>query len=176
MGQVVWAWANATEVALKKMFDGSDESIQTLTTLISNGKMISGSSTSDAPDMNADIQASVVRTFYSYTIPAIWTVAAFGAFVMDSGYSCDHTDPLTPRYLDTNTAHATYTCYNNKLYYLVRTPDRPAHDCDYATCDDLTCLPGPPNCYDQTFETPPGLENLGTAQYGHVTVRDLIIG
>ncbi|KAK4154152.1 hypothetical protein C8A00DRAFT_14725, partial [Chaetomidium leptoderma] len=178
MGQAVWAWSNVTELAVKRLFSGEEESIRLLTQLISNGKLTPGNATGHAiPDeyTNAEMEALVIKAFYSYTIPAIWTVPALGAFVMDSGYTCDHIDPVTPKYMDADTAHATWTCYNNKLYYLVHANKGPARERDQVGCGDLTCTPDW-DSYDQKFTILPGLHKLGTTQYGHITHRDLIIG
>lgn len=177
MGQVVWAWGNVTELAVDKLFDGSEESIQVLTGLMSNGKLISGSQNGNPiPKVNKNsvLQASVVRTFYAYTIPALWSTAAMGVFVMDSGHSCDDTDAVTPRYLSEDTARATSACYNKKLYYLVHTGGD-AQTCEQGQCGDVGCVPTW-YCTDNQFSKPPGLDQLGSAQYGYITVRDLIVG
>lgn len=178
MSQVVFVWGEAMELAVDKLFDGSPESIQSLTTLISDGKMTPGNTTGHAipPQMsNTELQTLLTRVFYSYTIPAIWTAAGLSVFVMDSGYTCNHIDPVTPEYMDADTAHATSTCYNNKLYYLVRAIEGPAEECDQGGCGDVGCVPWWP-CTKEKFQVPPGLDKLGSPRYGKVTAHELIVG
>jgi hypothetical protein len=178
MSQVVLAWGNATELAVAKLFDGSPESIQFLTTLISDGKMTPGNTEGHSvleAMSNTKLQALLRRVFYSYTIPAIWTTAALSVFVMDSGITCDHIDPVTPQYIDAETAHATQVCYNSKLYYLLRATEGPAEECGLGACGDIGCVPTWP-CSKKQFTAPPGVDKLGSSQYGYVTVREVIAG
>ncbi|GAB1317946.1 hypothetical protein MFIFM68171_08156 [Madurella fahalii] len=185
VAQFRWSWPNATELAVRKLFDGSDESIQTLTTMISKGKMMEGSyggheRPTDRGFFSATMRSSALKTFYTLAIPATWTQPAVGAFVMDSGVSCDDGNPLAPelnaetgRFLSADTANATWACYNNKLYYLVHTGGE-AQGCQ-SQCGDVGCIPQP-HCKNNRFSMPPGIDELGTAEYGYITVRDLIMG
>jgi hypothetical protein len=175
---VVDGWGHAAEGAVNELFNGSEESIQILTKLISNGRMTPGSSEGHpVPEntLNKDLHTLVKRVFYSYTIPAIWTAAALSVFIMDSGFTCDHTDPVTPEYMDAETAHATQVCHNNKLYYLVRATEGPGKECDQYICGDIGCVPGW-SCTNRNFKAPPGVDKLGSERYGHVTLRELVVG
>lgn len=184
--QFWWSWPNATELAVRKLFDGSDESIQTLTDIISKGKMMNGNyGGHDRPDdqnggFPASMRSSARRTFYTFTIPATWTQPAVGAFVMDSGDSCDDSGPLgsnpsaaMAQFLSAETADATWACYNNKLYYLVSTGGQ-AQDCQ-SQCGDVGCIPLP-HCSNNRFSKPPGIDELGTPSYENIRVQDLIVG
>ncbi|KXX80357.1 hypothetical protein MMYC01_203268 [Madurella mycetomatis] len=184
--QFWWSWPNATELAVRKLFDGSDESIQTLTNMISNGKMMAGGYGGHDPPSDQSfgfpsaMRSSALKTFYTFTIPATWTQPAVGAFVMDSGDSCDDRSPLVPnpsaeigRFLSAETANATGACYNNKLYYLVHTGGQ-AQDCQ-SQCGDVGCI-AQPHCSNNRFSKPPGIDELGTSRYGYIGVRDLVIG
>ena len=175
MGQVVNAWGNVTEQSLKKLFDGSPEYIDLLTSLIADGHMIEGSVNGAAayPDVTADgttqaeLRASISKAFFAFGIPALWSVAGTRAFILDSGYDCGTTDPES-EYLSDDTMHKTYGCYNNKLYYLVY-PKGEAQDC--SSCEGCAVT-----CTDNDFSAPPGIDTLDGTRFGGVKVSDLISG
>jgi hypothetical protein len=178
MGQVIKAWGSATEGAVNQLFNGSEPSIQALTKLISNGRMTPGDSEGHpVPKHMSDTQLQdlVTRVFYSYTIPAIWTAAALSVFIMDSGFPCDDTDPITPEYMYPETAHATRVCHNNKRYYLARATEAPGKECDQDGCGDVGCVPSW-SCYFRKFAAPPGVDKLGSVLYGNVTLDELVSG
>ena len=176
MGQVVNAWGNVTEQALANLFDGSDDSISTLTTLISDGKLIEGSvdgAEADPPtgapaDSDSALQVSIAKAFFAYAIPTIWTLSGVHPFIVDSGYDCSTKDP-SGLYLDTDTMQATNGCYNGKLYYLVT----PNGDAEICTGGCSTCTQ---DCTANTFSAPPGLDSLNGQSFGGITVSDLIAG
>jgi hypothetical protein len=176
MGQVIWAWGNVTEQALSNLFDGSDSSIQTLTTLISNGQLIEGSEAGQAgnapsPPSDTSLQASIVRAFYAYTIPAAWSVSDTKAFVIDAGYPCGTVNPLEDAISD-SVAAATYGCFNGDMYYLVY-PQGASSSCGCSSRDGC----GPfSNCGNNKFSEPPGLGKLDGSAYGGITLQDLITG
>ncbi|GAB1316797.1 hypothetical protein MFIFM68171_07007 [Madurella fahalii] len=175
MGQVLKGWANVTELAVSKLFDGSEESIAQLISLISDGKMIEGYTNGHAPPKEmsqTERIEKVMKIFYAYTIPAMWETAAVGVFVMDSGYSCNHQDPVTPRYLSADTAHGTWHCYKDKLYYLAHIA-REAQNREQGTCGDVGCIPQW-HYTDNQFSKPPGLDSLGA--YDGITLRELVEG
>ena len=164
-----------TELATKNLFDGSDPSIQTLTTLISNGQLIEGSENGNAgqapedPPDDASLQASIMRAFYAFSIPQAWSVSDTKAFVMDAGYPCGTVNPLEGWIRD-NVAAATYGCFNGNIYYLVN-PAGDAESCPATSCDG--CVP---LCTPGYFSQPPGLDKLDGSAYGSITVGDLITG
>jgi hypothetical protein len=167
--QALRAWGNATEAAVFKLFDGSEDSTQLLTRLISNGKMIVGGA-GDAygprpvPVSDEESRFASLRTFYSYAIPAEWSATSAGVFVMDTGYSCSQTD-VTPKHLDGRTAEATRACYDGKLYHIVHAESTGhAVECQQQVCSD------------KRFSTPPGWKRLRGTSQGNVTVEDLVAG
>jgi hypothetical protein len=174
MGQAIAAWGSVNELALQKLFDGSDPSLVTLGSLISDGKMIEGAvngnyefppapGSGPSPQTLTDLEAGLTKAFFGYAIPAIWSVSGTYPFIIDSGYDCGITDPLS-EYLSPDTMHATYGCVNNKLYYLA-SPTGPATDCDDSG-----------NCSPNQFSAPPGINWLDGTSFGGVTVLDLITG
>jgi hypothetical protein len=171
MGQVIGAWGNATEQGLKTLFSGTDDAINTLTTLISDGKMIEGAVNGAAASppvfpvqgSDAALQNTISKVFFGFSIPVIWSVSQTYAFIIDSGYSCGTVDPLG-QYLTPDTMHATWACYNDKLYYLAAAVGA-AEDCN----DSGACSPN-------QFSAPPGIGSLDGKAFGGVTVSDLVTG
>ncbi|KAH8649335.1 hypothetical protein BX600DRAFT_388677 [Xylariales sp. PMI_506] len=177
MGQAVSGWGNSTEMALKSLFDGSDDSTSLLTSLIANGQLIEGAvgGVAEYPDVTAGdttqaaLQASISKALFAFAIPQLWAIAGTRAFILDSGYDCGTIDPEGD-YLSTDTMHATAGCYdgNGKLYYLVY-PKGDAEDCDGG---DGTAT----SCTDNSFSAPPGIDTLDGTRFGGVSVTDLIVG
>ncbi|GFF84110.1 hypothetical protein IFM47457_06365 [Aspergillus lentulus] len=147
MGQSTAAWGNITEKSQSKLFDGSDDSLNHLTDLISDGRLIEGKGMAppgpDAPAESASaLRASISKAFLGFAIPSIWTVSGTYAFNIDSGYDC---------------------CYGGKLHYLASSKG-----------DASTCTEG--GCFDNKFSTPPGIDSLDGKDSGGITVGDLITG
>lgn len=165
---------------------GNDDSISRLTALISNGKMITGGIDTDRPcrqgnpDMSAadtdpkhSLTANTTRLIFASAIPDLWRVSGLRPFVLDAGYPCNAVDPL-PDYMSAATMHATYGCYQDRLYYLVMPKGRAVH-CDQDLCNLGTCSPG--DCHQTQFVAPTGLDQLvpGNA-WGDLSRQDLITG
>ncbi|KAK4496425.1 hypothetical protein PRZ48_012405 [Zasmidium cellare] len=178
LGQVMAGWGNISSTTLMNLFDGSPDSISTLTTLTQNGQLIEGSTgvpdipgTAQSPETASAMAASVATAFWAFAIPAVWYAAGTAAFVIDSGYSCGTVNPLGS-YMSTATMEATAGCYDSKLYYLV-----------YPKGGATTCMPSkrevdPPSpaCVDRDFQPPPGISALDGSAWGGLTVNDLITG
>ena len=177
LSQAVWAWANATELSLFKLFDGSDASIDVLTTLISNGKLTPGSrngrkSEEETPSGVAHLWW-LQRTFYTYFAPAVWAnTPELGVFVLDSGQECEGSDGGVARYLSRDVANDTRVCYNGRVYYLV-SAQGDAKDCRQGgECGDGGCI-GATACADNLFSKPPEFDKL---LGGRISVGDVIAG
>ncbi|KAL4745304.1 hypothetical protein BDW72DRAFT_211523 [Aspergillus terricola var. indicus] len=170
MGQAIDAWARMIEDSLSALFDGSDESIATLTALISDGKLLEGAgkglptmnSKALGDDTKSDLRAGISKAFFAFATPAIWAASGRHPFVIDSGYGCDAQDPLDD-YLDEDTMHASYGCYNDKLYYIAD-PDGEPYFCSESTC------------IDNKFSMLPGVDSLDGTAFGGITVQDIIKG
>ncbi|GFF43688.1 hypothetical protein IFM58399_07030 [Aspergillus lentulus] len=167
MGQSIAAWGNITEKSLSKLFDGSDDSLNHLTDLISDSKLIEGKGMAPpGPDAPAEsvsaLRASISKAFFGFAIPSIWTVSGTYASNINLGYDCGTIDPMGD-YMDTDTLHATAGCYGGKLHYLASPKG-----------DASTCTEG--RCFDNKFSTPPGIDSLDGKDSGGITVGDLITG
>jgi hypothetical protein len=176
MGSVLTGWSAAVEQAAKFLFDGSDDSIAVLTTLISDGAFLEGASfatpqgTKPDSDTQTALNAVVTKIFYAFAIPALWQVSGQAPFVIDSGFPCGTVDPMGG-YLDTDTMHKTWACWDNQLYYLASPSDAGAQDCSGGG-DGAAVI-----CSKNLFATPEGINSLdGRSEFGGIKVADLVIG
>ncbi|SPQ21569.1 e2cb8c7a-6b71-4cba-a482-675fd0a9b2df [Thermothielavioides terrestris] len=176
LGTVLTGWAAAAEAAVGALFNGTDESINMLTTLISGGNFIDGSvdgtpesmPNGTSHDTQSALNAIVAKVFFAYAIPAVWNASGQAVFVMDTGFACGTVDPMGGD-LSTDTMHATWGCWDNMLYYLVN-PAGASQDCDGSSDTAVTCR-------DNMFSAPPGIDSLdGNTRFGGITVQDLIAG
>lgn len=189
MGQIVDGWANITSIALKKIFDGTPESLDVLWDAMSEGKLAEGKyghGTDDGDDNDDDkeevsendkneLRANIQKTFYGFAIPAIWRASETYAFILDSGYGCEEDHPASD-YLEDDTMDATDACIDNRRYYLVY-PDGDSKILE------SSCVGGDDNCATDRyvrnkFSKPPGLGSLGgkDRNFGGITREDLIKG
>ncbi|KAJ4197154.1 hypothetical protein NW767_009046 [Fusarium falciforme] len=172
MGQIIKYWSGANVNALRWIFDGTDEAIDTLWNLISDGKLVGGplydgESTLKQED---DLQANIEKSFYGLNIPTLWRLSETYAFVLDSGYNCNEEYPVKD-YLDEDTMDATSVCYEGRRYYLVY----PKGDSEECSCSYIHthCER---TCKNNKFSAPPGLDSLDGTLFGGITKEDLIKG
>ncbi|RAH64784.1 glycoside hydrolase family 18 protein [Aspergillus aculeatinus CBS 121060] len=185
LGSVISGWANVTQNELWNLFNGSETSITLLTQMIANGNLIEGSgavpsvSSSTTPETTTQIESSINKAFFGFAIPSVWAVSGTDAFVVDSGYNCSAQNPLSD-YMTAATQEATYSCYNDKLYYLVRADGKwsgcPAEKKLGKRADCPDC--GTSECGEDAtyFTAPPGLSSVGGDAWGGITLDDLIKG
>jgi hypothetical protein len=174
MGQSIFAWANLTQMALKSLFDGDTDGLTALTNLISDGKLIEGAADGAEADYPTDLdstyatlEASIATSFFAFTIPALWNFSSTYAFVVDSGASCDTSNPLSA-YMSIDDMTASGYCYNDDWYYLVYPHSSPSTNCTSGS-------EGTAECEDYIFGAVPGIKSLdGT--FGGVTLAELIVG
>lgn len=174
MAQTVDLWAASIESSATWLFNGTDEAIDALTTIISHGKLIAGSGRS-MPDVNhvtiqsaTALKANMAKAFYAYAIPAVWDAAGTHPFVVDSGYSCGTVDPLGT-YMDVDTMQQTWSCYEDKLYYLVIPKGNSYNNVQNPTG------PGTHKVRNK-FSAPAGIGSMGSDLFGGVKVSELITG
>jgi len=175
IGQVVGAWGNLTDLALKDLFSGSSASLTNLDDLISGGKLIAGMpETNVFPPDEESLTESITSAFFAYAIPAIWSAANYDVFVIDSGTSCGTSNPIN-RYMTTKDQEASFGCYPDKtggLYYLAM----PVTSQFKPNCDESELVDG--RCPHVSFTAPPGLAALtgDSGTWGGVTRQMLIQG
>lgn len=168
------------------LFNGSESAVDKLTTLVANSNFVAGMDGAPLGEYNATTQGTddlggyIGKAFFGFSIPVAWTLSGTSAFVLDSGNSCGTQNPLT-EFMTVDTQQATYACFNNNLYYLVR-PDGDWKGCpsdSTAKIDSINCVdcdPPPPECNPTYFTASPGLDRIDGANWGNMTISDLIVG
>lgn len=173
MGQAIAGWANVTSLSLEKFFEATDDTLDAMGELISDGKLIRGSTGNnvvDGSNQSNDLRANLAKSFYAYAIPNLWRSAKTYAFVLDSGISCSTSNPLGD-YLEDDTMKDTGACVDGTWYYLVH-PDGDSKKCqcqivgDHGPCQTI--------CRDNKFSAPPGIGSL--SNFGGISKDDLITG
>jgi GH18 family chitinase len=171
--QAVFGWMNSTTLSLKKLFNGERASLDALTSIIKDGRMLPGADPDDEESNNGaiDIEATARKTFFAYAIPGLWRRSEQYAFILDSGEGCSG-NPAS-KYVDDDTAKATSVCVNDRMYYLVA-PEGDAKKCE---CERTTDMGPCQNvCRDQKFSAPKGIGSLTDDDFGKLTRDDIVKG
>jgi hypothetical protein len=163
MGQVIAAWQAVTAVTLSNMFNGTfDDNLTTLTNLVANGQFFAGNGADPpltAPQNASDsLQSSVLKAFYAYTIPALWSVSGAAVFVIDAGFGCNVTTPQGfLQDMSGPDQSAMFTCINGNSYFLASANA---------------------NVNKQLYNwgAPVGSETMQNNSWGGVKVTDLVAG
>ncbi|KAJ5412524.1 uncharacterized protein N7487_006883 [Penicillium crustosum] len=107
MGQSLKAWEYIFTTDLRDLFDGSDKSIERLTAMIADGRLLDGvpedipypkntkrnDKETEATDaQKKSVEDSFLTTFWAYSIPAVWQVSGHHLFIIDTGRTCDDKD------------------------------------------------------------------------------------
>lgn len=170
--QAVFGWMNSTTLSLKKLFDGEGASLDALSSIIKDGRMLPGAGANMGSSKGPiDIEATARKTFFAYAIPGLWRRSKQYAFILDSGEGCSG-NPAS-KYVDDDTAKATSVCVNDKMYYLVA-PEGDANECK---CERVTDMgPCQTICRDQKFSAPKGIGSLTDDEFGKLTRDDIVKG
>ncbi|KAL8371943.1 hypothetical protein RB595_001650 [Gaeumannomyces hyphopodioides] len=183
--KLVQAWQDSTSLALLQLMDGRERSLDSLTSLIADGKMAPGQW--ECPDGESgqagepacqrprsptefEITALARKAFFGFAVPGLWRRSGTYAFVLDSGQGCNG-NPLS-KYVDHETAKAAGVCNNGRLYYLVQ-PKGDATTCWCNYYDNGHCNRA---CANNKFSAPTGLGSLNMEDYGGVTKEDIVAG
>ncbi|KAJ6445148.1 Lysine--tRNA ligase [Purpureocillium lavendulum] len=164
LGQSLYVWDNITTVDLRDLFDGSDKSIDRLTTIISGGTFIDGVTDEATHEQKKSVEDSFIRAFYGFAIPAVWKASGHHPFIIDTGRNCDDDDGS--KY----TKDLKSACHDGRLYQLAD-PDGKSHPCSH-NCG----FPGGCSCPDSSFSSLKGVGELDGSSWGKVKVEDIIIG
>ncbi|CAG8207143.1 unnamed protein product [Penicillium salamii] len=183
MGQSMDGWKVVFTEDLENLFDGSDKSIERLTTMISDAGMLHGipedipypdKTKRKEPDDKKEVIATksqidavetgFLTTFWAYAIPAVWQASGHHPFIIDTGRSCNdkHTDKYT-KYLKS-------ACFEKRLYQLAD-PVGKSHPCS-KNCG----FPGGCTCPDTDFSSPKGVGELDDKSWNGLKVDDIIVG
>jgi hypothetical protein len=182
LGNVINGWGNVTELALKHLFSGEDDSLEILWKAMSGGKLIVGKRSdtpSDEPGSDtlpdalseADLRANIGKSIFAFAIPSLWSVSKAYPFIIDTGFGCDAINPIG-QYLDDDTMEATGACVENKLYYIAS----PEGDARICKCEPQEKGPCQTESRVQKFTAPKGLDSLDGTDFGRITKEELITG
>ncbi|KAK2600127.1 hypothetical protein QQS21_005142 [Conoideocrella luteorostrata] len=177
MGDVLRRWGRAAETSVATLFNGSDESISTLTDIISEGKLISGASHDASITISGDkdtaLQAIITKTAFTLGAHPLWATAGVYPFIADTGYNCDVEHPI-PDHVNPRKMKDAWACYQNRSYYLLGPLEARQRPGPTTAKPDVETGSGHG---PRLFDPPPGLESLrNNTKYGGVKISDLIIG
>ena len=165
LSQVTKLWYKTVDALNKKLFDGSDDSIKSLGGMMADGKLLERGNTISDPT----IQSFLEKAIFGILIPQAWVLGQSYPFILNSGYPCGTVAP-TMMLLTEDVGSVTWSCVDDKLYYLV------APDGDASTCllggDGLGAAP----CYATDWSAPVGLATMDGTAWGGVTRDDFIAG
>lgn len=178
-------WQSQADTFIKQVFDGGKNSLNTLTKMFSDGKMITGGRGEDS-DVDPDwvesnhtdswiAEKNIERAFYAAAIPAAWTANRPAPVVVDFGPSCE-IDARKYFREDPESYNFYWRCIDGHSYILAGVRDGPQQVCGPSN-------PGGsggcnPNVQKWTFSILDGANKLKGSdnQWGGVTVDDLIHG
>ncbi|KAJ5519173.1 Peptidoglycan-binding Lysin subgroup [Penicillium expansum] len=169
MGQSLQGWNYIFTKDLENLFDGTDKSIERLTIMISDGRMIDGipkdipypdktkrkdkddddNKKTEATDSEKkSVEDGFLTAFWAYSIPAVWQASGHHPFIIDTGRSCDDKDGDK---------------YTKDLKSI-------------APCDYDCGITGGCKCDDSAFSSLKGVEELDGKAWSGLKVEDIIIG
>jgi hypothetical protein len=183
MAQVISGWQDFTAYALDHLLkSGSDEALDAIWDVISDGKLIEGAYENRPPPMGnstIELKDDILKSVFGFTIPALWRAAGTHAFIISTATKCtegenpDHYLEEMEQYLDADTMKATGECLFGYQWYLVYL-DGKSKEChcqsnDGGPCNEVCDIP-------RKFSVPPGLDTLNGTNLGNITKSDLISG
>ncbi|KAL4904081.1 hypothetical protein BDW74DRAFT_185756 [Aspergillus multicolor] len=172
LGQSAGIWDRANTIGLATLFDGSDDSIDTLKTLVADGHFANGASAGgdedgfDAKTGNETVTDAFTKAYYGFAIPAIWQSSGHHPFIIDTQRSCTSDD-------DGDDDDLASACYQGKLYKLAD-PDGKSQSCRENAQTGVKC--GSDGVTYNDFATPNGVDQLKDSAWGGVTAQDIITG
>ncbi|KAK9364399.1 hypothetical protein V1509DRAFT_78068 [Lipomyces kononenkoae] len=163
---MVTVWYNSVDQLNQDLFNGSDSSIASLHSVITNGQL---EENAYAPISDPVIQNMLLKAVYATIIPQTWLLSptSVGPVVLASGAACGTVNPLED-FISVSDGDATWVCYNNEIYYLVGAIG-PAQHCVFNHAVGESCT-------NNDFTQLPGEDKLDGTAWGGLTIDDLIIG
>ncbi|KAM5435297.1 hypothetical protein MferCBS31731_006262 [Microsporum ferrugineum] len=179
---LIGTWTSQIDTLIKELFNGSDEHIKQLSTIIMEGKMIPGRHDA-VPDPDADHTASFLeqklaeRAFYAAAIPNVWKMRqpyASYPVILDFGPDCNRDIGSDQYFKSGQDYNQGWICLDGHNYILASTfeRDNDGPNCSpeyYDWCNNI----------DQRFLfSLPGLDKIRKPdpKFGKVTVEDLVAG
>lgn len=126
MNQAADIWEDIVKEGLRRLFDGSDSSIDNLYSIISDGKLLDGYVPSNKTktarsldDLSAnDFSLLFANTIFGFDLEVTWNMTGAAVFVLDSGRNCGD-DNIDGLHLKAEIRETAGACVNGKQYYLV---------------------------------------------------------
>ncbi|KAH8673384.1 glycoside hydrolase family 18 protein [Xylariales sp. PMI_506] len=164
LGATLLGWKDSAQRTVTWIFNGTDEAIEYLSGVISDGKLIEGSAAGQVnnipePPSASQFEAWIWRTFYAFAIPTAWSFSGKTAFIIESGIPCDQPD--TYEFTDHGLRSV---CFGGEKYFLASLTGTA-----YSCTDDICPL-------DSDFWSPNGVSALDGVAWGGVTVEDIVLG
>ncbi|KAL4756034.1 uncharacterized protein BDW70DRAFT_166856 [Aspergillus foveolatus] len=172
LGQSAGLWDRANTIGLASLFDGSDDSIKTVKSLVADGHFINGASDLsdgdgfDGKTGNDTVTDAFAKALYGYAIPVLWQASGHHPFIIDTQRSCTSDSDGDDDKLAT-------ACYGGKLYKLAD-PDGESRSCRENAQTGVKC--GQHGDTYNDFATLSGVDELKDGAWGGVTPRGIIVG
>lgn len=129
---LIGTWTSQIDTLIKELFNGSDEHIKQLSTIIMEGKMIPGRHDA-VPDPDADHTASFLeqklaeRAFYAAAIPNVWKMRqpyASYPVILDFGPDCNRDIGSDQYFKSGQDYNQGWICLDGHNYILASTFER----------------------------------------------------
>lgn len=153
------------DVFNQHLFDGSQSSIDELTSMISDGKMV------ERPGVvsDLDIQAYLERAIFSILMPRAWALGGTVVFILDSGAPCGAINPSINHFGTEHKGANAWACADDRLYYIVGISEA-SRACSGTLERPLQI------CIPREFEVVDGVDKLDGRVWGKITREDIIVG
>ncbi|KAL5911482.1 hypothetical protein ACKVV7_010067 [Pyricularia oryzae] len=171
-------WKDQMDKLLRKIFDGSPESVQAIENLISDGKMLPGGGSDGwGPSEHTDAwnqEKAIQRAFYALTIPRAWDLNGYSpVLVRFTGGKKNGCDIDASRYFSVHwdVYNVAWRCFEGESWILA----------GVRHSENSICGPGTPGmpCTPQvrwTLDVLDGIEEIRDGKWGGITIDDLIHG
>lgn len=130
---------------MNRIFNGSDENVNTLTSLFSDGKMITGKNNGGKSfedgrnhTTNWYREEAIERAFYAAAIPAAWGANRPAPVVVEFGPNCK-IDARKYFYVKPDQYNMGYRCINGHTYILAGVRDGPPTKCGFQSPGGSQC-------------------------------------
>lgn len=113
-------WKDIATEGLRRLFDGSQDSIANLYDIISDGKLNGGAAAGNRTDNSyGEVAESFGSTIFVYDLEAIWRFNKAAPVVIDSGHECGNNDTDGLHFKSSVTSESAGACVDGKQYYIV---------------------------------------------------------
>ncbi|KAK6822971.1 hypothetical protein PG987_014516 [Apiospora arundinis] len=177
--KTIGAWMSQTDTLMTKVFNGDKDNVNRLTSLFSDGKMLTGKGKGGGFDSSRNHttnwyrEKAIERAFYAAAIPAAWGANRPAPVVVDFGPNCK-IDARKYFNVKPDQYNMGYRCINGHSYILAGVRDGPPMKCGFQSPGGSQCPP----VKQWTLDVLKGIEDIDNPleKWGHITTEDLIVG